>query len=163
MLNYLGFLRKAIIAILLLAITAILLYAIGHVIYTVAHEIFSIPFTDFSNEKLVDLFGTFLIILIGVELLESVKVFLKDDEIHVEIVLLVAIIAIARKVIVWNFKEHTPLELVGLSVMLLALAICYYLTKRSRQKNESLYKKGNSLIERLTKNRKDEDDKPNTP
>lgn len=157
MLNYLHLLRKLIIAILLMGITAILLYATFHVIYSVGYEIFSVSFTEFSSDKLVELFGTFLIILIGVELLETVKIFLKDDEVHVDLVILVAIIAIARKVIVWNFKEHTPYELIGLSVMLLALGLSYYLTQRARQKKESLTGKDKTITERL-KNIEDKDD-----
>jgi uncharacterized membrane protein (DUF373 family) len=137
MIRYLQLLRKTIIVILLVIITAILLYATAHIVYKVAYEFIATPFAEFSSDMLVELFGIFLIILIGIELLETVKVFLKDDEIHVELVVLVAIIAIARKVIVWNFKEHTPMELIALSGMLLALGISYYLIKRSTTKHKA--------------------------
>jgi uncharacterized membrane protein (DUF373 family) len=52
--------------------------------------------------QLIDLF---LKIIIGVELLETIKGFLKDNILHVELVILVAIIAISRKVIVWGYQK----------------------------------------------------------
>ncbi len=69
---------------------------------------FQQDFMLFSVDALGELFGIFLVILIGVELLQAVKAFLEEEIVHVEIVVLVAIIAIARKVIVWEFKELRP-------------------------------------------------------
>ena len=45
------------------------------------------------NEMLT-VFGFFLMILIGLELMETMKVYLVEDSVHVEIIFLVAIIAI---------------------------------------------------------------------
>jgi uncharacterized membrane protein (DUF373 family) len=78
-------------------------------------------------DELLSLFGSFLIILLGLELLASVKSFLQDDVIHVEVVLMVAVIALARKVIILELHEPTPLTLVGVATLLLALAISYRL------------------------------------
>src|SRR5689334_3000828 len=64
-------------------------------------------------DQLFELFGSFLIILLGLELLETVKAYLRDDLIHVEVVLMMALIALARKVIILEFKDTTPLMLVG--------------------------------------------------
>jgi uncharacterized membrane protein (DUF373 family) len=69
------------------------------------------------------------VILIGIELLEAVKAFLKEDIVHVEIVVLVAIIAIARKVIVWDFKGSTAMDMIGLAIMVFALSISFFLIK----------------------------------
>ena len=43
--------------------------------------------------------GGFLLVLIGIELLDTIKAYFRENTIHVEIVILLAIIAIARKVI----------------------------------------------------------------
>ena len=50
--------------------------------------------------EMLEIFGFFLMILIGIELIETMKVYLTQDTVHVEIVFLVAIIAITRKVII---------------------------------------------------------------
>jgi uncharacterized membrane protein (DUF373 family) len=78
-------------------------------------------------DQLLNLFGLFLIILLGLELLETVKAYLKDDLIRVEAVVIVAIIALARKVIVLELKEPSPLALVGLAALVLSLAASYRL------------------------------------
>ncbi len=50
--------------------------------------------------QMLKIFGFFLMILIGLELIETIKVYLVEEMVHVEIILLVAIIAITRKVII---------------------------------------------------------------
>lgn len=82
-------------------------------------------------EGLMNLFGTFLLVLIGIELLDTIKVYFKRHVIHVEVVMLVAIIAIARKVIVMDFEKYSGLEIIGVSSIILALAGGYYLIKKT--------------------------------
>jgi uncharacterized membrane protein (DUF373 family) len=77
------------------------------------------------------LFSLFLVLLIGLELLETVKAYLKEDIVHVEFIILVAIIAIARKAIVWDFKKYTTEELVSLAIMIVALGVTYFLIKKA--------------------------------
>ena len=131
MIKYISALRRLIILILVLSITAVLLYSTAHVVYSTFINLINIPFVEFSSDSIVSIFGSLLIILIGVELLETVKIFLKDDVVHVEIVILVAIIAIARKVITWDYSKYSFEQLIGLAVMLLALSAGYYLIKKS--------------------------------
>jgi len=52
-----------------------------------------------ENHELLSFFGFFLLVLIGIEFLDTIKAYLRDSVIYVEIVILVAIIAISRKVI----------------------------------------------------------------
>ncbi len=85
-------------------------------------------------DELLDLFGFFLLILIGIELLDTIGMYLEGDTIHAEIVLLVALIAIARKLVVFDLKEHEPATLIGLAVVILSLAGGYLLIKRSHAK-----------------------------
>jgi uncharacterized membrane protein (DUF373 family) len=82
----------------------------------------------------MDLFSVFLVVLIGLELLETIKAYLKEDVLHVELVLLLAIIAISRKVIVWNFEKYNHQQLVGLAIMILSLSLSYFLLKAKMPK-----------------------------
>jgi len=79
-------------------------------------------------------------IIIGVELLETIKGFLKDNILHVELVMLVAIIAISRKVIVWGVSKSTSEEMFSLAAMLVALALAYWVIKASYQKKDRFKK-----------------------
>jgi len=82
-------------------------------------------------DGLMGLFGVFLLVLIGIELLDTIKVYFREHVIHVEVVMLVAIIAVARKVIVMDFDKYSGLEVLGIAAIILALAGGYYLIKKT--------------------------------
>src|SRR6476620_11806986 len=107
-------------AVILLGTVDLTVNLIKDVLYTAPHHLVGI-------DQMLDLFGLFLIVLLGLELLEMVKAYLHDDIIHAEVVLIVALIALARKVIIMEFHEPTPLTLVGVAVLVLSLAISYRL------------------------------------
>jgi uncharacterized membrane protein (DUF373 family) len=88
------------------------------------------------NHEILDIFGYFLLILIGVELLETMKAYLLKNEIHVEIIILVAIIAVARKIILLDpFVEGVEMMnsagMIALGVVIIALSASYYLVKKT--------------------------------
>ena len=87
-------------------------------------------------DELFRIFGFFFIILIGFELVETVEMYLKDNVIHAEVVLLVAVIAVSRKVILLDLEKYDPLAIIGLGIIIVALGGCYSLVKLSyRSKN----------------------------
>ena len=71
------------------------------------------------------------LVLIGIELLDTIKVYFKKNVIHVEVVILVALIAIARKVIVLDFQDYSGLEILGISAIIICLSAAYFLIKRA--------------------------------
>ena len=96
--------------------------------------------TDLSyrlvNQEILQVFGYFLLILIGIELLETIKVYLLKNEIHVEIIILVAIIAVARKIILLDpFAEGGEVlnssSMIALGVVIIALSASYYLIRKT--------------------------------
>jgi len=87
------------------------------------------PFMLLSLEKLLNVLGFFMMVLIGLELLESIKNYLTETSLHVEVVLLVAMIAVARKVIILDVKEMDPLLLFGTAALLLGLSGAYLMLK----------------------------------
>ena len=83
--------------------------------------------------ELHDLFASFLLILIGIELLETVRMYLNENVIRVEVVLVVAIISVARHVIdLDNFKSDTH-NILGTAGLILALTAGYYFIKRANK------------------------------
>jgi len=59
-----------------------------------------------------------------------------DGTPHFEVVLSVAIIAIARKVIILDVKEVESLSLFGIAAIVIALTAGYYLMKRSQMPDD---------------------------
>ena len=112
-----------------LLICVILILAFIDIVYEIKQKVAMPPRFIIDADGLMDLFSLLLVILIGLELLETVKAYLKDDIVHVEFIILVAIIAIARKVIVWDFNKFQVDELLSLAAMIVGLGITYFLIK----------------------------------
>ena len=88
-----------------------------------------------ESHELIAVLGAFLLVLIGVELLDTIKAYFSENTIHVEIVVLLAIIAIARKVILLDPTSVSGIdfgfELMGIGVIVIGLAGGYYLIKKA--------------------------------
>jgi uncharacterized membrane protein (DUF373 family) len=96
-------------------------------------DVLTPPLFLLEIEELLELFGQFLLVLIGIELLHTVKVYIESREIHLEAMLAVALIAVARKIIVLEPKELPEGTLLGVAAMVLALTSGYYLVRRDRR------------------------------
>lgn len=133
MLGYLKMFEKGIAYTLIGLMALVLLLTTFELAWIIVQDIISPPLFLLDMNELLDIFGLFLLILIGVELIDTVrKTYLTENVIHVEVVLGVAIIAIARKVITLDFKELSGLTVVGIAAIIIALSGGYYLLKRSR-------------------------------
>ena len=81
--------------------------------------------------ELFRIFSFVFIILIGFELMETIEMYFKRNVIHAEVVLLVAVIAVSRKVILLDLEKYDALAIIGLSMIIIALGGCYYFIKQS--------------------------------
>lgn len=73
--------------------------------YVLAKEILSPPVPILETGELLKVFGMVMLVLMGLELFESVRIFHRDRVIRAEVVIVVAIIAVARKVIILDYKS----------------------------------------------------------
>ena len=118
--------------VLAILLMLVILLATAHLAVTLFQDVFyQSPRFLVPIDQVLDLLGFFLIVLLALELLESVRAYLRDDLIHVEVVLIVAIIALARKVIILEAKETAPLTIVGLAALVLALSVSYRLISQT--------------------------------
>lgn len=88
-----------------------------------------------ESHEMIQVLGAFLLVLIGVELLDTIKAYFRENAIHVEIVVLLAIIAVSRKVILLDPTGTNGIEygfeLMGIGVIVVGLAAGYYLIKKA--------------------------------
>ena len=124
------FTRGIILCLIAMMMLAVLLSTIELLIILVA-EILKPPNYLLGIDNLFEIFGFFMMILIGLELLESIRAYLSDESLHVEVVFLVAMIAIARKVIILDVKDLDPLVLMGIASIIMALALGFYFVKKA--------------------------------
>jgi uncharacterized membrane protein (DUF373 family) len=127
--KYLEKIEKVIVLSLLVMMVAVVLLSTIELGLLIIKDISTPPIFILEIDELLDIFGMFLLVLIGVELLETVKMYLTKKTVHVEIVFTVAMIAIARKVIILDVKELSSLTLVGIGTIIIALSAGYYFLK----------------------------------
>ena len=89
------------------------------------------PFLLLNVKEMLSVFAFFLMVLIGLELVETIRVYLEKDVFHVEVVVLVAIIAVARKIIIIDYKEMSYGIVLSIAALMIALSAGYFLLKRA--------------------------------
>jgi uncharacterized membrane protein (DUF373 family) len=80
-------------------------------------------------DRLFESFSFFLILIIGLELLKSMKSYLVQGSINPAFVVEVAIIALGNKLITMNLKLAEPGVLIGVGIMLMGLSVTYLALK----------------------------------
>ncbi len=101
--------------------------------WIVVNDVLSPPVVFLEIDELIEIFGAFFLVLIGIELLETIKAYRTEGVVRVEVVILVAIIALARKVIVFDSaKDGSMMALIGIAAALVALGIAYRFVKQTR-------------------------------
>lgn len=99
--------------------------------WIIVKDIITPPIFLLEINELLEIFGLFLLVLVGIELLDTIKTYLAKRELHTEVVLLVAMIAVARKVIILDEAKLSAPMLLGIAAIIVALGISYYLLKLS--------------------------------
>ena len=126
---------ERVINVALLAMLAIVvLLATIDLGWIIVKDILTPPVLLLEVDELLELFGAFLLVMIGIELLNTVKTYLTQKTIHVEVVLLVGIIAISRKVVILEPKTMDALTLIGIAAIIFALMFGYYFVKLAARK-----------------------------
>ena len=94
-------------------------------------EILDSPGFLIESDKLFQSFGRFLVIVIGLELLKSIKSYLVQGIINPVFVLEVAIIALGNKLITMDITHIVPGTLVGMGVIFFGLSALYLILKKT--------------------------------
>lgn len=89
------------------------------------------PFMLLNVKEIMEVFGFILVVVIGLELLETIKAYLDKKVIHVEVVLLVALVAVARKIIILDYKEIEPGMLYAIAALVISLSAGFFVVRRA--------------------------------
>lgn len=117
--------------VLLMLVTAMAALELG---WMLVKDLMSTRELLLDREELLQLFGFFLLVLVGVELLTALKFYVRSGIVQVEVVLEVALTAIAQKVIVLDATKATGVSLLGEAAIILALAAAYWATHTVRKR-----------------------------
>ncbi|MBN2735120.1 MAG: phosphate-starvation-inducible PsiE family protein [Methanomicrobiaceae archaeon] len=131
-LNGITNIQTAVYIILMIVLTFVVIFSLYELITMVLYDLF---FDDspylLQNAGILGFFEFFLLILIGLELMDTIKSFIETKKIEVGIVIILAIIAISRKIIVIDPASATEFELIGIGAIVLALTAGYYFVKKA--------------------------------
>ena len=132
MVDFLKKFERIIITSLIVMMVLVILLATIDLAWVIVKDIVTPPVFLLNINELLEIFGFFLLVLIGIELLETIKAYLFENVVHVEIVIEVALIAIARKVIILDLEKYSHLTLYGIAALIVAIAVAIYAVKNKR-------------------------------
>jgi uncharacterized membrane protein (DUF373 family) len=134
MLRFLQNFERWIVGALIVMMAVTILLATIELGWLIIKDVITPPVLLLEIHELLDIFGLFLLVLLGIELVSTLKAYLSENQVHVEIVFAVALIAIGRKVIILDVKEISSLSLLGIAAIIISLSVGYFLVKRTLQK-----------------------------
>jgi len=85
-----------------------------------------------NHDAFIKVFGTFMTVLIALEFNHTVlaDITVKAPLVKVRAVILVALLALSRKVVLVDFKEVEYTSMIGLAVLIVAVAGAYYVLRK---------------------------------
>ncbi|WP_394753206.1 phosphate-starvation-inducible PsiE family protein [Crenothrix sp.] len=118
------------VKVLALLMMLTVLWCVLDVVAVIYKEILSLPITSLGKSEILHVFGSFMIVLIAVEIFINITLYIRNDVIPVKMVVATALMAVARKIIVFDFHDVSALHVIGTGVLVIALGVSYWLLER---------------------------------
>ena len=137
--SFLWFLKKIIhlcLKVLGLLMIIVIVSGVVDVAWTIYQRFTAEPRFILTMGDILMTFGAFMVVLIAIEIFQNIILYLRDDVIHVKIVLATALMAIARKVIILDYDELEPMYIFATGAVLVATGITYFFVHRLPYRGE---------------------------
>lgn len=131
--KYINRFQTLVIKTIIVMMAFVILSATLEIGWIVIKDLITPPVLLIGVDQILDVFGLFFLVIIGIELLETVKMIITESSMNVDVIILVGVTAIIRKVIIIDITSTEPLFLAGMGVLILALAATYYLITSSEK------------------------------
>jgi len=118
------------VRVLAILMTLVILWGVADVGYVLYEKLMDDPFMMLTISDILATFGAFMAVLIAIEIFINITIYLREDVIHVKIVMATALMAIARKVIILDFSKITADYVWAMSAVVLAMSIGYWLVHK---------------------------------
>lgn len=109
----------------------VILMGVVDVAWTIWQKLEAPPRFVMTISDILATFGAFMAVLIAIEIFINITIYLREDIIHVKIVIATALMAVARKVIILDMEQTDPLELFGLAVLVICASVAYFLVQKT--------------------------------
>jgi len=127
------------VRVLALIMTAVILWGVVDVCWVLSQKLLSPPKFLLTISDILATFGAFMAVLIAIEIFVNICIYLREDLIHVQIVMATALMAIARKVIILDFNKTSPEYVWAIAGVVFAMSIGYFLVNNSSQQCLSVF------------------------
>ena len=114
---------------LALIMTAVILWGVVDVCWVLYRKLMTPPLFLLTISDILATFGAFMAVLIAIEIFVNICIYLREDVIHVQIVMATALMAIARKIIILDFSRIEPEYVWAMAAVVFAMSIGYYLVR----------------------------------
>lgn len=121
---------------LALLMIIVIVFGVIDVGWTIYQRFVAEPHFILTMGDILATFGAFMVVLISIEIFQNIVLYLRDDVIHVKIVLATALMAIARKVIILDYDELAPMYIFATGIVLLATGITYFFVHKLPEKDQ---------------------------
>ena len=117
------------IAVKFLAIlmVAVIVWGIGDVIHVLYQRLMAPPFLLLKINDIFETFAAFLAVLIAIEIFVNISMYLSKNVIPVRLVVATGLMAVARKVIIFDFDKISPPYIFGVAAVVFSLGSTYWL------------------------------------
>ncbi len=132
MINVLHRIIRGAVRVLAVLMTLTILWGVVDVVNVIYTQLLLPSFEDLRPRDIIVTFGGFLAVLIAIEIFLNITLYLRDDVVHIKLVIATALMAIARKVIIFDFEKIEPMYIMATGVVVLALGIVYWLMGRDK-------------------------------
>jgi len=120
------------VKVLAILMVFVIIWGIGDVVFVLYQRLMEPPIYLLSISDILATFGAFLAVLIAIEIFTNITLYIRNDVLPVELVVATALMAICRKVIIFDFKELSPMYILSTAAVVLALGITYWLISRKK-------------------------------
>ncbi len=137
LLSILNSMIKIAVKALAILMVLVIFWGVADVIYVLFQKLIAPPFLLLSISDILKTFAAFLAVLIAIEIYQNIVMYIRTDVFPLRLVMATALMAIARKVIIMDFKDISPLYIFATGTVILALGITYYLLGLKYKESES--------------------------
>jgi uncharacterized membrane protein (DUF373 family) len=113
-----------------LLMVVVILFGIVDIVFVLYEKLADPPFFQLTINELLETFGAFMAVLIAIEIFLNITLYIRSDVIPVKLVVATALMAIARKIIVFDYKHLDPEYVSASALVVLALGVTYWLVQK---------------------------------
>jgi len=118
---------------LIVVLSVVIVISAPGLVILIRDELLAEPVWVMDTEKIPVILNLVLWVLITIELMDSIRIYIARHILHLETVLSLALIALARKIITLKLAEYEPITIVGVAGLVVGTALAYYFVRKSHK------------------------------